>query len=210
MIHTVIQQLLDAILPPPEPVRHCRALTTADIDNLWLPTTRNGVSALLPITNPSVRALVHANKFHHDRHARHLLAYALSRGLEPLLEQRPTTLLPIPLGPARERERGHNQVTSILRTLPNFIDLDYASINTTLLQRTRETPMQSHLNRRDRLKNVAGCFTFKPKDGTFIAAQHLIIVDDVVTTGATLEAAAKALRPHLSADTTLSLLALAY
>ncbi len=210
MIHTILRQLLDSILPPPEPVTYCRSLTRHDIDTLYSPITRHGVTALLPISDSSVRALIHANKFYHDHHACHLLAYALDHYLTPLLLQHPVTLLPIPLGAARERERGHNQVMSILTALPNVIALDHISLNTSLLSRARETLMQSHLNRTDRLKNVADCFVFNQTDTTLKTPLHLILIDDVVTTGATIGAAARALRPHLPPGTTLSLLALAY
>ena len=210
MIHTIFQQLLDTLLPPPEPVRQCRALTTGNLDTLYAPTIRSGTVALLPIAEPSVRALIHANKFYRDSHACYLLGYTLSLYLQPLLLQHPVTLLPIPLGATRERERGHNQVMSILTALPNILAPDHISIANSLLRRTRETPMQSHLNRTDRLKNVADCFAFNQKDAPLETPLHLILIDDVVTTGATLGAAAQALRPHLPPSATLSLLALAY
>lgn len=211
MIHTALRRLLDTLLPPATAVRDCRPLSPTTIEQLLAPTTRTGVTGLLPFAIPAVRALIHANKFHHDRHASLLLAHALACYLTPLLsDTQPAILIPVPLGAARERERGHNQVTTVLTALRSKQPTLPLTLNTSLLRRNRETPMQSHLTRHERLHNVTNCFSCSVGNLPTEAPAHLILIDDVVTTGATLTAAAEALKPHLGRDTTLSLIALAY
>lgn len=207
MIHTIVRSLLDVLLPPAEAVVTCRSLSTRDIDAVLAPTEHHHITGLLPFAAPAVRALIHANKFHHDRHARTLLAYALIQALPQLTGNKSTVFVPIPLGPARARERGHNQVTSVLQAAITNHQPHLVIQN--LLYRTRETPKQSQLDRRGRLTNVLNCFAYQAKPLPSEVTQ-IILVDDVVTTGATLASAADALRPHVPAGAKLTLLAFAY
>lgn len=209
MIHSIFQNLLDVLIPPAEAVVITRSLTTHDIDILLSPTVRQHITGLLPFAEPTVRALVHANKFYHHEHASQLLSYALTQYLRPLLAGEPALLVPIPLGPKRARARGHNQVTTVLHKFISTNQTPQPISILNLLCRTHETPMQSKLSRTERLSNVSNCFAYSaqplPPEIT-----HVLVIDDVVTTGATLHSASRALRPHLPPGTKLTLLALAY
>jgi ComF family protein len=93
--------------------------------------------------------------------------------------------LPVPLSTARLRERGCNQAMEIARALPGRIRLDPG-----LCARTRETRAQSELPWSERVRNVRGAFRCAHAlDGLTVA-----VVDDVMTTGATLDALAGALK----------------
>ena len=96
-------------------------------------------------------------------------------------------LVPVPLGPARRRERGYNQSERLARALGRRWGWPVAD----LLIRTRETMTQTALTPVARLANVAGAFAVR--NALPLPASTLVLVDDVFTTGATLVAAATAL-----------------
>jgi ComF family protein len=96
-------------------------------------------------------------------------------------------LVPVPLGPARMRERGFNQSALIARELGRRWDLPVAEA----LARVREGTDQRGAPRSARARQAAGAFSARPGAA---APEHAVLVDDVHTTGATLAACARALR----------------
>lgn len=97
-------------------------------------------------------------------------------------------VLPLPLAPSRLAGRGYNQALELARHLaPGRVDADS-------LLRTRDTSSQARLDRADRLSNVAGAFAVRPEAVLALHGRSLLLVDDVMTSGATLAAAALALR----------------
>ena len=109
---------------------------------------------------------------------------------------RPDTgwLVPIPVGPRRRRQRGYNQSEMIAHGLGRLWQMPVA---TSVLHRARETKTQTALTPEARLANVAGAFV-ATEAPTLIRVpgsrvHQAILVDDVLTTGATLDAAASAL-----------------
>ena len=98
----------------------------------------------------------------------------------------PQRLVPMPLSPARQRRRGFNHAHEIARRLSEQLGVPLVHA----LRRTRDTPPQAGLPLRERMRNVRGAFeATQPLDGSCIA-----LVDDVMTTGATLAAATTAAR----------------
>lgn len=99
-------------------------------------------------------------------------------------------LVPVPLSAKRERERGYNQSLHLAAALgaqwsiPVFDDV---------LMRVRHTETQTRLTPGDRLRNVSGAFSARASARSVLRGTHLIVVDDVVTTAATLNACAAAL-----------------
>ncbi len=96
----------------------------------------------------------------------------------------PDALVALPLAPSRQRERGYDQAAEIARRVARIVDIPMARG----LRRTRDTAAQAALPWKERAANVRGAFAGDPT----LAGQRIAIVDDVMTTGATLTAAAQA------------------
>ena len=94
-------------------------------------------------------------------------------------------IIPVPLHPKRERQRGYNQSTQFAIGLSETLNIPYRE---NVLKRQLYTPTQTGKNRVERLENVLPAFQLKQKE--VIAGKHVLLVDDVLTTGATLEACA--------------------
>jgi ComF family protein len=135
-----------------------------------------------------LRQAIHALKYHHVRD----LAIPLSELLLALwreLDWEVDLVLPVPLYPRRQRERGYNQSALLAAQLTKGLDLTTASPN--VLKRVRHTRSQTGLDAAERRQNVSGAFFCQ--DST-VRGQRVLLVDDVCTTGATLDACARALK----------------
>jgi ComF family protein len=135
------------------------------------------------ILNPLARA-VRALKFHGHRAVGRSLGRALYR-LLPLPAR--AVVVPVPLHVTRLRERGYNQALLLARGLGRRARLPVAP---RALVRQRPTPSQAHLDAVARRENLAGAFVATAA----VHAPTVILVDDVLTTGATADACAHALR----------------
>ncbi len=135
----------------------------------------------------ALRQAVHALKYRGGRSVVELLALRMAEAWSqnPLPSE---LLIPIPLHPEREVRRGYNQAALLARALGRCLDLPVAS---RALVRTRNTASQTQLNRAERRDNVTGAFVVQK--GVELAGRRVTLVDDVATTGATLEACAAAL-----------------
>lgn len=136
-----------------------------------------------------LRDAVHALKY--DRRRR--LAEPLGKLLGDLLatatygHRAPDALVPIPLHPRRLAERGFNQSEMLARVASRRIGVP---IETRALRRVRSTPPQVSLALADRSVNMRGAFVGAPG---LVEDRAIIVVDDVITSGATVDAAARAL-----------------
>ncbi|HWI81443.1 phosphoribosyltransferase family protein [Ramlibacter sp.] len=107
--------------------------------------------------------------------------------VEPALD-RAALVLPMPLSAPRLAERGFNQALLLARALAP------AKARADLLLRTRHTRAQTALDRRDRAANVKGAFAVEPALAAQLRGARLVLVDDVMTSGASIFSAAAALR----------------
>ena len=100
-------------------------------------------------------------------------------------------VVPVPLHWTRQWRRGYNQAAVIARVVARSLG---ARCEERLLVRRRRTRSQTRLKGEEKAANVSGAFALRRASGSRIAARHILLVDDVFTTGATLSACHKALR----------------
>ncbi len=134
-----------------------------------------------------VADLVNGLKFHKRLQCGRVLSELLLEFLEQKLHERPQLLIPVPLHPARQRERGYNQALELARPLGRRFRIP---VDTGHCRRTHPTLPQSALTLKARKKNIRGAFTLK---GT-LRASHVALIDDVVTTGNTVAELARLLK----------------
>lgn len=115
-------------------------------------------------------------------------------------------LIPIPLHSRKQRERGFNQSEYICRGVAEVTGL---SLNTHLLRRRKYTESQTHLDLLQRKINVEGAFVVHPKYVEWLGGTSCILVDDVITTGSTINAAGRALLAGGAARVLVASIALA-
>lgn len=148
-------------------------------------------TALLPFREPLVRAAIHEAKFHCNTKAIDMLAAVLTEYFERLPREE-HVLIPIPLSKPRLRERGHNQVASVAKRACS--ELSHVHLEEKVLARTRHTKPQTELKKEEREQNVADAFGVR--DPSLLENADIILLDDVITTGATMRAVAKVLKAH--------------
>ena len=136
-------------------------------------------------------SIVHALKYGGWSKVAAEMAERMSRLSWPRdVEEERAGLVPIPLASARKRERGYNQSALIAAGLSERWRIP---VWENLVMRSRETRSQTRLTPEQRLGNVAGSFQIDARSSEVVLGTHVVIVDDVVTTAATLNECAKVL-----------------
>ncbi len=100
-------------------------------------------------------------------------------------------LIPVPLHQKRLRQRRFNQAALLARSISGLNGIPY---QTELLRRTKNTPSQGGQTFSGRRRNVSGAFSVSPEHGDLLKGKHVVLIDDVFTTGSTLSACAKTLK----------------
>ena len=100
-------------------------------------------------------------------------------------------IVPVPLHYRRLVKRGYNQAGWLAAAISRQSGV---AMHPAILRRTRPTRTQGGLNTRERRRNVAGAFAVPPRMGGRVDGRHVLLVDDVLTTGATLNGCARALK----------------
>jgi ComF family protein len=149
------------------------------------PNALDGMVAATEFATP-VRECIHALKYEGQRGYAAILAAMARTALTRLPVA--DAIVPVPLSRERLRDRGFNQSLLIGRHLAG----DSLPVMPGWLARTRDTPPQVGQDRAARHANVAGAFACP--DPAAVRGQRVLLLDDVATTGATLDACARALR----------------
>lgn len=145
-----------------------------------------------------VRKALFRLKYEGDRDiADSLAGWMVKEGGDWFQSQGFDLIIPVPLSGERRKERGYNQAGLIAKGLSSRLKVPYAD----LLIRTRDTRPMKQLGEDLRLRNIKGAFAFAdeslPETMRMGRGWHLLLVDDIITTGATLEEAKEALRGRL-------------
>lgn len=185
--------LLELLAPPRKTERVVRELSRTLLAEL---AYKDGNDGVLPYQNPSVAALVWELKYFASPRAAQLASTVLADRVFAIASETIGTslLIPIPMHRSRTHERGHNQCEVLCEATIQKLEASYGTYIVEYaphaLMRTRLTPTQQGLPRSERLTNVKHSMKSHP---SHVAGRACIVVDDVSTTGATLEEAKRAL-----------------
>lgn len=136
------------------------------------------------------RKLVHLLKYRSDPRAAVLLAQGMTAALlnEAKVLKKSRLIVPVPLHPLREKERGYNQAELLAREISAAVGLP---VRHDLLYRTRQTGVLARMHYNERKNAVCGAFAVS--NAKEVRGRSILLVDDVYTTGATSNACAEAL-----------------
>jgi ComF family protein len=135
---------------------------------------------------PPADDLIRQLKYHGVIANARVLGVLLAQAVDERAARLPRLLVPVPLHAARLRERGFNQAAALARYAGRMLGIPYAPA---LVRRLRDTPSQTSLSEGERHRNVRGAFAVNGARAPrrLLAAGHVAIVDDVITTGSTVE-----------------------
>lgn len=187
----IFESVIEVVLPSRERVLRIKSRTFEELELAVSTEHLCGIeiTTLLSYRSTIAEDTIRALKYDNSQHAARLCAAVLADYLrEELtmmrsLSPRPILLVPVPLHESRKYERGFNQIERVLQELPGeFTDGTLSSVSTSALVRTRQTQQQTRLSKSTRLENVKGAFKAQKE----CRGAHIILIDDVATTGATL------------------------
>jgi len=137
-----------------------------------------------------VREIIHEFKYARQIHLRHLVAHWLRAALddERLRDISFDLIVPVPLHPARQRERGFNQASLLAESLSAETSMRCRPV----LQRIRYTTTQTALDRSERMENLHNAFRLRKNAD--VRGLRVLLIDDVLTTGSTLSECARVLK----------------
>lgn len=195
----LLRSIIDLVFPPHPDIGRVMALSEEEISGYLSLTyhAEHGTYTGLPYREENVRALIKANKFYKNTRAAQALGAVLGEILLSLHEDgqrvfagERALIVPIASSKKRRRERGGNQVEWIIEAVPKEMmnAFDYAPH--ALERAHRES--QAMLGRAERQKNAQRVFNVRNRET--IADRHIILVDDVIESGATMKDAMRALR----------------
>lgn len=188
--------LLDLLFTTRSEEKIVRTLSLESVEALLEPTVINvddiSITHLLPFKDAHVRALIHECKYYRNPRAISILGTILKEYLleflieEHELQDTPCVLVPMPISAARRKKRGYNQMELIVEAALHNLPLTSARI----LTKHIDTPSQTKLKRSLRLQNQENVFSAV----SVLPHVTYILIDDVVTTGATMASAYTTIR----------------
>lgn len=136
----------------------------------------------------ALKELIHLMKFYERKKTAKLLAEFILENVMDCAIKWADVIVPVPLSKNVLSERGYNQTALVAKYLADKYKIVYLEA----VKKVKETTPQNKLERADRLKNLKGAFEMQ--DGAIVSGKKVLVVDDVYTTGATMNEMAKTLK----------------
>lgn len=140
--------------------------------NAFLHFSKNGIT----------QSLIHALKYKDREDLGYELGLRFGTHIKSIIPEIPDLIIPVPLHPKKQKSRGYNQCQSIAAGLAQALG---TKVENRVISRTVSNRSQTRLNRAKRWKNVQGIFSLSNPDS--VVQNHILLIDDTLTTGATLE-----------------------
>lgn len=193
----IFEFLRDLIIPENKKIK---ALLKIDAANLRMllpasPIKSDTIFVLFNYKNETVRLLVKTLKYKNNQSVRRIFARYLHEDMLDifsdisLFEGSAPLLVPMPMSKIEKKNRGWSQCEELCKEIQNFSE-NLISVNYKALLKTKETARQTKLNKKERLENVRGSMWADPK---FVEGKVVAVLDDVYTTGATMDESRRAL-----------------
>jgi len=201
LLRKIIRYIIDSIFPSPNHVKRLEDTTTASLYARTTPAPyiSKDISAVFQYRDPHIQRLIWELKYQGNTRIAKMLAEALADTIITQVFDGPVTMsdnwiiTPIPLTPDRQRERGWNQGTLLLKHLCVYLP-DTITCYSDILTRSNTSPQTSLLNKQERKQNVKGSFSVPYNSQPIVNGASIILIDDVTTTGATFTDARRALK----------------
>ncbi|HAQ62510.1 TPA: ComF family protein [Candidatus Delongbacteria bacterium] len=193
-IKNAIKCLTDLFFPPScmicgEYLDHEMYICQDCLKNLELHKNESKTSLSVFAYNESIKLLIHELKYNNRPEIGYILGKEMGKRLKEYLITENAVLIPVPLHKKRLRKRGYNQSEKICE---GFSEVSGIKINKELLFRRINNISQTKLNALSRADNVKGIFSFSESE--LDKETHIILVDDLITTGATSKEASSVLK----------------
>jgi ComF family protein len=133
----------------------------------------------------ALKEMIHYMKFNNKKGAARMLASFMQEKLDPGVFEGVDMLVPAPLSKRSMAERGYNQTENVAVYISKAVKIPVVKA----VVKVKDTPPQNKLDRKERMKNLKGAFEVKAD----VAGKRIVVVDDVFTTGSTINEIAKAL-----------------
>ena len=191
MFTSIIKALLDIIFPVSSEVRNIREVSLESLRKLISLRKIFGINVLFPYKNPLIRKMIWEMKARGDLMITKLLAVVLIEHIINTFTQQELTIIPIPASAERLRKYGFNQCEILAKQMLKIDCSTKLILKTNILFRRGFSNQQKKKSRKGRMDEITD--TFIVKNISDLMGSNIILIDDVVTTGATLNEARRAL-----------------
>ena len=204
IINNFSNWVLDIIIPP-----HCLGCNTRNETLCDLCVTKiqkaeretaNNIFAAFDYRNPIIKKAIWDLKYHHRFHLGIILGRLLYEnfleeiyGIRAFASGQPILVIPVPISHQRRKTRGYNQAEKLAKSFCNCGEKNIFQFRNNIIRKDINTTPQAKItNRKRRLKNIENAFTLLDKE--IVKDRIIIIIDDVTTTGGTINEIMKILK----------------